>query len=389
MAKNLTQYSVLLSSPGDLHIERNEIPTVINELNQTYGKYNNLYIDLIKWETNSAPGITHEYTQQLINKDIGDNYDIFIGIIWKKFGTKTESAESGTEEEYLRALERFKNGENIQILFYFKLESIPINEIVPEEIVKINNFKNKLKENNVLFWSFNTVEELKNQLRLHIPMRMDGIIQNLELPEKKLQISNKKEDKLQDEELLGYLDFSIQFDEHLSSTTQCLNNISDATRIVADELSKKSNEINKLSKTVNFKKTMLASVLTRTAKSIDEYTERVNFEGNIYAENFESLLEVGSGYLNTITKENISQHVLDLQEILLKTAPLIDSIPSTIDSIQGFYDQMKVIPSLYSVFNKSKNKLLRQLDDFIIAMKNSYDLTSEFQKQIIYKLSWI
>ena len=80
-------------------------------------------------------------TQQIINQDFGDDYDIFIGIIWKKFGTKTEVAESGTEEEFLRALKRFENGENIQILFYFKSEPIPFDEINPEQILKIKNFK--------------------------------------------------------------------------------------------------------------------------------------------------------------------------------------------------------------------------------------------------------
>lgn len=184
MAKSISHYSILLSSPGDLTNERSEIPLVINELNLTYGKSNNLHFELIKWETNSAPGISSDYSQSLINEDIGDDYDIFIGILWKKFGTKTPMAESGTEEEFLRALSRFKNGENIQILFYFKQEAILMHEIQPEEITKIKELQKRLKENNILYWNFNTTEDLKNQLRIHLPKRTDGLLTSSSIEKK-------------------------------------------------------------------------------------------------------------------------------------------------------------------------------------------------------------
>ena len=40
----------------------------------------------------------------LINDQIG-KYDIFLGVMWRRFGTPTGVAESGTEEEFRRALE--------------------------------------------------------------------------------------------------------------------------------------------------------------------------------------------------------------------------------------------------------------------------------------------
>ena len=38
--------------------------------------------------------------QQIINSQVSDEYDIFIGILWTRFGTPTERAGSGTEEEF-------------------------------------------------------------------------------------------------------------------------------------------------------------------------------------------------------------------------------------------------------------------------------------------------
>ncbi|WP_288244720.1 DUF4062 domain-containing protein, partial [uncultured Chryseobacterium sp.] len=174
MAKNITKYSVFLGSPSDLEDERFEIENVIRELNLTYGNRNNLIIELIKWETHSAPGISETYTQDLINKDIGNDYDIFIGLLWQKFGTKTNVANSGTEEEFLNAIKRFENKENIQILFYFKNKApLSLSDINIEELAKINKFKEILKDNNVLYSSFNNSDDLKTHLRMNLPRRID------------------------------------------------------------------------------------------------------------------------------------------------------------------------------------------------------------------------
>jgi len=107
MAKLVSKYSIFLASPSDLSEERQALSEVAEELNLNYGAMNNISIEVLKWETHSAPGVTTAYTQDLISSDIGSEYDIFIGLLWKKFGTKTQSADSGTEEEFLNAYKRF------------------------------------------------------------------------------------------------------------------------------------------------------------------------------------------------------------------------------------------------------------------------------------------
>ncbi|MGB5436888.1 MAG: DUF4062 domain-containing protein, partial [Maribacter sp.] len=96
MAKTVTKYSVFIASPSDLQEERIAIEEVTKELNLTFGIKQNIVIELLKWETHSAPGISEIHPQELINEDIGNEYDIFIGLLWKKFGTPTDKAGSGT-----------------------------------------------------------------------------------------------------------------------------------------------------------------------------------------------------------------------------------------------------------------------------------------------------
>src|SRR5690625_4722369 len=102
MPTKITQYKIFLATPSDVQEEREKIKRVIEELNLTFGKRNGLRLELVKWETHSIPGIAQNNPQELINPLV-DSCDIFVGILWKKFGSPTDKAESGTEEEFHRA----------------------------------------------------------------------------------------------------------------------------------------------------------------------------------------------------------------------------------------------------------------------------------------------
>lgn len=56
--------------------------------------------------------------QQVINDQIGE-YDLFVGIMWNRFGTPTDVAASGTEEEFQAALGSWRSRKRPWITFYF------------------------------------------------------------------------------------------------------------------------------------------------------------------------------------------------------------------------------------------------------------------------------
>jgi hypothetical protein len=53
-----------------------------------------------------------------INQQV-DSCDLFVGILWKRFGTPSGLANSGMEKEFRIAWERFQRGSIADILFYF------------------------------------------------------------------------------------------------------------------------------------------------------------------------------------------------------------------------------------------------------------------------------
>ncbi|ARV08587.1 hypothetical protein BTO05_02625 [Winogradskyella sp. PC-19] len=188
MPKSLPHYRIFLASPSDLKDDRDSIDDVINELNLTFGSQHNIHLDLIKWETHSAPGITNNHVQKIINKDVGNEYDLFVGLLWKRFGTPTDEADSGTEEEFLNAYKRYQdNSSSLQILFYFNNSPFSLDDINLEELKKIKDFKSDISKNkNVLYWEYNDSEQLSYFLRTHIPKRI------LDLQKKHQEEDNKK-----------------------------------------------------------------------------------------------------------------------------------------------------------------------------------------------------
>ncbi|AZA89944.1 Uncharacterised protein [Chryseobacterium nakagawai] len=393
MAKTITQFSLFLGSPSDLDPERVEINNIINELNISYASRNYINLNLIKWETHSAPGISHNYTQDLINKDIGNEYDIFIGMIWQKFGTKTEIANSGTEEEFLRAVKRFKNGENLQILFYFKtVPPLSLDQINTEELNRINNFKETLKENNILYWSFNTIEELKAHLRMHIPIRIDDLNSKAEynISREVAKIENhliEKNESFENKDDFGLLDYIFQLEDYLADSNIALTNISESTVKIGEDLQKKAEEIKRITKLPNTNKNTVLEYFKRTSKVINDYSDRIKLETPNFYDNFEEAINVGLKYLNLIDEDNIDDNYESLNGTYNSVSSLKENIPAAINGMLGFYNESAKLPNIQSDLNKSKRNLMKQLDELIFKLKKTFELTNEFQGQIEYKLT--
>lgn len=390
MAKNITQYSIFLGSPSDLEDERIEVENVIKELNLGYSKQNNLTLELIKWETHSAPAISNSYTQDIINNDVGSDYDIFIGLIWKKFGTKTEIANSGTEEEFLNAIRRFNNKENIQILFYFKTSTPKsINDLDPQELIKINNFKDKLKENNVLYDSFNEMEEFKAKLRLHLPKRINNLLELESVNQKdnsKPSIPIHENETEIIEEDLGLLDYLFGFENLFSNSSQALTNISISSQNVGDELTKKAEEFTRLTQSPNPNRNLMIQLFKRVSKILDDYSYRISIETPSFYDNFKEGINYGLKYMNVMSEFDEEDYIENLNLTLDSSLELKAAIPNAIEGMTSMHDAVKSLPKIQSDLNAAKRKLDSQLEDLVNKLRSSYKLVSEFISEIEIRL---
>ncbi len=168
MASQEIILKVFVSSPGDVQDERVAIAEIVEEINRAWASFLGIRLEGIRWETHCRPGIGTD-SQQVINEQIPKDYDIYLGILWKRFGTPTERFGSGTDEEFEDACQRNrKNPKEVSIMFYFKDVPVAPSEIEPDQLRKVNGFREKLKAKGVLFWRFDSIGEFRQLIRLHL-----------------------------------------------------------------------------------------------------------------------------------------------------------------------------------------------------------------------------
>jgi len=137
---------VFVASPDDVAEERNTLAKLLADINDVLAYLTpekGLSLELVRYETHSYPDIGAP--QEVINREIPVDYDIFIGIMWKRAGTPTATAPSGTIEEFNRACERRKQGSLPRIMFYFCDQPIPVPTATElQQLVEVVKFRSQL-----------------------------------------------------------------------------------------------------------------------------------------------------------------------------------------------------------------------------------------------------
>ena len=74
-------YKCLVASPGDTKDERELCLKIFKELNKGIGESFGFVIEERMWEHNTRPSFSGEYSQAIISDQLGNDYDIFVGIM--------------------------------------------------------------------------------------------------------------------------------------------------------------------------------------------------------------------------------------------------------------------------------------------------------------------
>jgi hypothetical protein len=118
---------IFLSTPSDIVEERQALSALVAEINDVVAflaPERNVRLKLVHYETDSYPDVGRP--QDVIDEQIPVNYDIYVGIMWKRAGTPTKTAPSGTIHEFKRALAQRERTGKPTIMFYFCQQEIPL-----------------------------------------------------------------------------------------------------------------------------------------------------------------------------------------------------------------------------------------------------------------------
>lgn len=161
---------VFLASPSDVSEERLAVRNVVEEENRNHFHHDGYHLEVVGWETHSSPGRGQPHPQGRIDPLI-DDCELFVGILWTRFGSPTGKAESGTEEEYEHALELLAKPDLplCDIKIYFCDYPIKPSNIEPDQLKKVKEFKKKIEERaNILCWPVDNREAFRRDFRRHI-----------------------------------------------------------------------------------------------------------------------------------------------------------------------------------------------------------------------------
>ena len=144
---------VFLASPSDLEDERKATKEMIDHLNPTIREIG-WTIELLVWE-DRLPGFGRPQAQ--INEDV-DVCDLFLGVLWRRWGSQSGKFTSGFEEEFERAVSRRRKSESPEIWIYFK--RVESTSDPGNQLRQVLAFREKLEQQReLLFKQFDNTSE--------------------------------------------------------------------------------------------------------------------------------------------------------------------------------------------------------------------------------------
>lgn len=146
MSDKITEIKVFISCPSDVDREKDIVVNVCRSLSSRLKK-RKISVTPIHWK-DIPPLITGEGPQKIIDKSLDDsNYNIYFGILWKKFGDPLENGLTPTESEFENAFKRYEMDKRRPLIVVFRKEKdfFPKNPYETEQFLSVQRFFERIK----------------------------------------------------------------------------------------------------------------------------------------------------------------------------------------------------------------------------------------------------
>lgn len=194
---DVTRATIFISCPKDVDPEKALVKNILAAQNDILRAAEiPLIFQAVEWSSSVFPryGVR---AQEQITQQIG-RYDMFLGLLWMRFGTPSGAINpktgkpfsSGTEEEFVIAQNRLSTDQpDLTIKFYFK-QPVPLTgKHDPDQFEKVSEFKKNFRDNHEwveqfeheidferLFTKYLNLFSLKIQSKLLLPAQSDDAI---------------------------------------------------------------------------------------------------------------------------------------------------------------------------------------------------------------------
>jgi hypothetical protein len=169
MPRPVIHLTVFVASPAEVSRERTAVRKAADEVNRTVGEAEGFHIDVKTWETHTRPAATKRgQAQDAIFQQIGE-YDIFVGIMWKRIGSRAGRAISGTVAEYSDVRQKWLRRKNKpSIMFYFRRTVVAaIDSLDSRQLEAVQQFKKRVFTDG-LAREYESVPDFEALMRVHL-----------------------------------------------------------------------------------------------------------------------------------------------------------------------------------------------------------------------------
>jgi hypothetical protein len=169
MPETILLYRVLFAAPDDVTDELSVAEELVDQWNVQHGQRRRTRLELTNWKTHSYPSVGTR-PQALLNRQFADRSDIVVGVFFKRLGTPTGKARSGTVEEIHRAVRKKK-----RVMVYFsKRRGAGHNPNAKREEARIDSYKRRFGRN-ALYGTYASLDEFRSTLRNHLALVMSDM----------------------------------------------------------------------------------------------------------------------------------------------------------------------------------------------------------------------
>lgn len=338
-------------------------------------------LEPIRWESHCYPSVGND-SQAVINEELGDEYDVFVGIFWKNSGTPTPRAQSGTIDEFEKAYARWsRTRKSPQIMIYFRDGPTSLSEVDENQLLLIRNFRERLKPMGVLFWPYKDEEDFSKLIRMHLLVAISRLQIN-QGPESAVNscVPSTSEfgiDENNEGIEEGFLDLVEGGDETFEDLTEIMGRMSESIVVLGNKLEERSTEY--VSGHQN-KKT-LRQLGDRTAGDLENFTTRMNTETPQFSRLFSNGIDKYTRAFTISTDFNdISEQYLT--NSMKNVTVLRNSIETAKESVTKFRNTIATTPRLTTIFVKAKKHAVAAIDTLLSEMTTAINLTVEMEKVI-------
>jgi hypothetical protein len=379
MPRTETVIKVFLASPMDLNSEREIVADVAASLSAIWTKTQNLRLELLRWETDTAPDAGVD-PQAVVNRQLGDDYDIFLGLFWKTIGTPTRSSRSGSIEKFTRAHERFTQHGAPRIMIYFK-NSPPasLDEIDTDQITALRIFREDLRKLGVLYRSFQDGKQFEEMLRLNLSQAVEDVRRSTRVlregpPEtldgnELVTLDEKNDEGFLDLVLKGTEDFE-RVSEASKSITSRLGHFTE--RMIASTHALK--ELGPLTSPIAVRNAK--RIVDGSADDLDTFASEIEAFTPIFSTIYTRAIDSYSGAA-VLLRDFGAGDKRQLAEATQGMSNLKINLTSMMTVVKNFREIVEKWPRASTRLNRAKRRATAALDEYHTAAMIAYKLTNE------------